>query len=203
MKKKALAILLTAALVAAMPLSALAAGSSSTGSSGGGGGGGGRKTITTTTTTAATGTPTTTADGQSLATNGAGSKTADVTATFAVGDAQTAGLPEAVAASITGINAGTSLAAAVDNAVLEGYAALTKTSAIVLNDTTTNTVANREVSVTLYIPNLISSLENVKILYFENATGQWKVVEPTAVDFTNKTVTFNMFGSGTVTVIHK
>ena len=198
MKKKALAILLTAALVAAMPLSAMAAGSSSTGSSGGGGG---RKTITTSTTP--TDTPTTMADGQSLATNGAGSQAADVTATFAVGAAQTAGLPEAVAASIAGINAGNNLAAAVDNAVLEGYAALTKTSAIVLNDKATNTVANKEVSVTLYIPNLISSLENVKILYFENATSQWKVVEPTAVDFVNKTVTFTMYGSGTVTVIHK
>lgn len=199
MKKRAFAILLTAALVAAMPLSALAAGSSSTGSGLKSGGGRG----TTTTTAANTGNATTTADGQSLATNGAGSQTADVTATFAVGDAQTAGLAETVVASITSINSGSDLAAAVNNTALEGYAALTKTSAIILNDKTNNSVANKEVSVTLYIPNLIAGLENVQILYFENATGQWKVVEPTAIDFANKTVTFTMFGSGTVTVIHK
>lgn len=197
MKKRTLAILLTTALVVVMPLSALAASSPKTT-----GGGGSSRTITTTTTTTY-GTPTMTADGQSLNTNGAGSQNANVTATFAVGVAETAGLPEGVVTAITNINSGVDLVTAVGNATLEGYAALTKTSAIILNDVTTNAVANQEVAVTLYIPNLISSLENVKILYFENATGQWKVVDPTAIDFENKTITFNMFGSGTVTVIHK
>lgn len=205
MKKRTLAILLAAALIAVMPLSALAASSPNTGSSSGGGGGGrvssGRAITTTTNTTV--GTPTMTADGQSLNTNGAGSQNANVKATFAVGGAETAGLPEGVVTTITSINSGVDLVTAVGNATLEGYAALTKTSAIILNDITTNVVANQEVPVTLYIPNLISGLENVRILYYENATGQWKVVEPTAIDFENKTVTFNMFGSGTVTVIHK
>ncbi len=186
MKKRAFAILLTAALVAVQPISAFAASSVSTGGS----------SVTTTN-------PTVTADGQSLSTNGAGSKAADVAAVFAQGAAETAGLPEQVVASIASINSGANLASSVGKAELEGYAALTKTAAVVLNDKTTNAVANKEVPVTLYIPNLLEGLQNVKILYYENATGQWKVIEPTAIDFANKTITFNMFGSGTVTIIHK
>ena len=189
MKKKVLAAFMVAAMVAAMPMSALAAGSSST--------------STTTTTTTTSGTTTTTEDGKSLTTNGAGSNTANVSAVFAVGHAETAGLPEAVVSSINSINSGTDLSAAVGNPDLSGYAALTKTAAVVLQNTSTQGVANQETTVTLYIPNLVEGLQDVKILYYENATGQWKVVDPSAIDFNKKTVTFNMFGSGTVTVIHK
>lgn len=192
MKKKVLAAFMVAAMVAVMPMSALAYGSSSTDSS-----------YTTTTTTNPSGTATTTEDGKSLSTNGAGSNTESVAAVFAVGHAETAGLPEAVVSSITSINSGADLATAVGNPDLAGYAALTKTSAVVLQDTATQGVANKEATVTLYIPNLVEGLQNVKILYYENATGLWKVVDPAAIDFSKKTITFNMFGSGTVTVIHK
>lgn len=197
MKKKVVSLILTVALSAAIPFSALAAWSPSGGSSSGGG------SSTTKTTTTPTGTPTTTVDGQSLATNGAGSQVSDVEAKFAVGQGQTAGLPEQVVSSISSINAGADLSTAVGNAELEGYSALVKTAAIVLKDKTTNTVANQEVAVSLYIPNLISGLQNVKILCYENATGLWKVIEPTSINYENKTVTFNMYGSGTVVVIHK
>lgn len=199
MKKKVLATFLVAAMVAVMPMSALAKPSSSTSSSSSSD----SSYTTTTTTTNTSGTTTTTEDGKSLTTNGAGSNTASVSAVFAVGHAETAGLPAAVVSSINSINAGTDLAAAVGNPDLTGYAALTKTAAVVLQDTTTKGVANKEATVTLYIPNLIEGLQNVKILYYENATGLWKVVDPTAIDFSKKTVTFNMFGSGTVTVIHQ
>ena len=198
MKKKVLATFLVAAMVAAMPMSALAARSSSTSSSSSD-----SSYTTTTTTTNTSGTTTTTEDGKSLTTNGAGSNTESVSAVFAVGHAETAGLPEAVVSSINSINAGTDLAAAVGNPDLAGYAALTKTAAVVLQDATTKGVANKEATVTLYIPNLIEGLQNVKILYYENATGLWKVVDPAAIDFSKKTVTFTMFGSGTVTVIHQ
>ena len=198
MKKKVLATFLVAAMVAAMPMSALAARSSSTSSSSSD-----SSYTTTTTTTNSSGTTTTTEDGKSLTTNGAGSNTESVSAAFAVGHAETAGLPETVVSSINSINAGTDLAAAVGNPDLAGYAALTKTAAVVLQDAATKGVANKEATVTLYIPNLIEGLQNVKILYYENATGLWKVVDPAAIDFSKKTVTFTMFGSGTVTVIHK
>lgn len=197
MKKKVVLIILTATLAAVMPFSVLAARSIS----GGGSGGGGSSTTKTTATT--TGTPTTTADGQSLVTNGAGSQVSGVEALFAVGEGATAGLPEQVVSSITSINAGANLALAVGNAELAGYSALVKTAAVVLKNTATGAVANQEVAVSLYIPNLISGLQNIKILCYENATGIWRVIEPTAINYENKTVTFNMYGSGTVIVIHK
>ena len=201
MKKKVLATFLVVALVAAMPMSALAKVSPGTGITSGSSDN--DSSYTSTTPTNPSGTTTTTEDGKSLTTNGAGSNTASVSAVFAVGHAETAGLPQAVVSSINSINSGTDLATAVGNPDLAGYAALTKTAAIVLQDATTKGVANTEATVTLYIPNLIEGLQNVKILYYENATGLWKVVDPTAIDFNKKTVTFTMFGSGTVTVIHQ
>lgn len=200
MKKKVWATVLAVVMAAAIPMSALAARSPSTSASSDD-----NDSYTTTTTPAQpdSGLATNTTDGKSLTSNGAGVATENVAAAFAVGAAETAGLPETVVASINGINTGTDLATAVGNPDLAGYAALTQTAAVVLQDTTTKTVANKETTVTLYIPNLIDGLQNVKILYYENATGLWKVVDPTAIDFSKKTVTFTMFGSGTVTVIHK
>lgn len=200
MKKKVWATVLAVVMAAAIPMSALAARSPSTSASSDD-----NDSYTTTTTPAQpdSGLATNTTDGKSLTSNGAGVATENVAAAFAVGAAETAGLPETVVASINGINTGTDLATAVGNPDLAGYSALTQTAAVVLQDTTTKTVANKETTVTLYIPNLIEGLQNVKILYYENATGLWKVVDPTAIDFSKKTVTFTMFGSGTVTVIHK
>lgn len=200
MKKKVLATFLVVALVAAMPMSAMAKISSGTGITSGSSD---NDSYTSTTPTNPSGTTTTTEDGKSLTTNGAGSNTESVSAVFAVGNAETAGLPEAVVSSINSINSGVALATAVGNPDLAGYSALTRTAAVILQDTTTKGVANKEATVTLYIPNLIEGLQNVKILYYENATGLWRVVDPTAIDFNKKTVTFTMFGSGTVTVIHQ
>ena len=198
MKKKVWVTLLAVVIAAAVPMSVLAARSPSTGASSDD-----DDSYYTSAPTVTSGMADSTADGKSLTANGAGVLTENVAAAFAVGAAETAGLPEAVVSSINSINTGADLAAAVGNPDLAGYAALTQTAAVVLQDTTTNTVANKETTVTLYIPNLIEGLQNVKILYYENATGLWKVVDPTAIDFSKKTVTFTMYGSGTVTVIHK
>ena len=198
MKKKVWVTLLAVVMAASLPMSVLAAKSPSTSSSSDD-----DAYYTTTTTTPESGFTDNTTDGKSLTTNGAGALTENVAAAFAVGAAEVAGLPEAVVASINNINTGANLATAVGNPDLAGYAALTQTAAVVLQDKTTNTAADKEVTVTLYIPNLIEGLQDVKILYYENATGLWKVVNPIALDYSKKTVTFNMFGSGTVTVIHK
>lgn len=191
MKKKVFAIMLTAALVATQSISVLANNSTSSDASS-------RNGSTGTTTSS-----TQTSDGQSLSSNGAGSKTENVKAEFAPSASATAGLPSQAVTAINSINTGAKLSEAVGNASLEGYSALTKTSAIVLKDAATGGTVDKAATVSLYIPNLLTNLQNVKILYFENATGQWKVVEPTSIDFANKTISFEMFGSGTVTVIHK
>ncbi len=200
MKKKVKVTLLAVVMAAAIPMSVMAAWSPSTGASSDDND---SYTTTTTPSTNESGMASTTSDGKSLTENGAGAQTENVAASFAVGAAEVAGLPETVVSSINSINTGADLATAVGNPDLAGYAALTQTAAVVLQDTATKGEANRETTVTLYIPNLIEGLQNVKILYYENATGLWKVVDPAAIDFSKKTVTFTMFGSGTVTVIHK
>lgn len=201
MKKRTVAIVLSAALAATMSMAVFGAGSSNGGSSDGGGSSSSRP-VAGSTMNVTSGLTTTKSDGTSLNTNGAGCGTANVSAVFAVGEAATAGLPENVKASINAINTGANLADAVGNPDLAGYNALTETSAIVLTDVTAGTVAKVESVVTIYLPNLLESLHNIKILYYENETGLWKVVEPSAINFENKTVTFSMLGSGTVTVIY-
>lgn len=201
MKKKTAAIVLTAALMASMPVAALGAGSS-TGGTGGGGGGSRYSSTSVGTITVGSGLAINKADGTSLSTNGAGSGTENVVATFATGVAATAGLPENVVASINSINTGAGLAAAVGIEGLAGYAVLTETSAIILQDTATGEVANTPSVVTLYIPNLLENLKNIKILCYENATSQWKVIELDGINFENKTITFSMTGSGTVAVVY-
>jgi len=63
-------------------------------------------------------------------------------------------------------------------------------------------VANEPSVVTVYIPNLLANLKNIKILCFENATSQWREIDPSGIDFENKTITFSMAGSGTVAVVY-
>lgn len=207
MKKRAAVIVLTAILAASMPAAALGA-SSPTGKTGGGGGSSRGSSISVgvilvgSGLTIGGGQTTTKADGTSLSTNGAGSITENVKAVFAIGDAATAGLPENAVTSINSINTGVGLTDAVGLADLAGYAALTETSAIILQDATTGEATNEQAIVSIYIPNLIDNLKNIKILCYENATSQWKVIEPIAIDFENKTITFSMSGSGTIAVIY-
>lgn len=206
MKKGTAAIVLTVALAVAMPMAVLGASISSGGSSGGGGSSKSSSSVGTVTVgtglTVGSSMTTTKTDGISLSTNGAGSSTENVNAIFATGEAATAGLPENAVASINSINAGAILTDAVGIADLAGYAALTETSAIVLQNTATGAVANEQSVVSIYIPNLLENLKNIKILCYENATSQWKVIEPSAINFENKTITFAMVGSGTVTVVY-
>lgn len=203
MKKRTLLTLLAAALIAVQPMSVLAAGpSAGTNISSGSSSGGSSSSSSSKASATNNGTSTSTSDGQSLNTNGAGSQTENVKAVFAVGKAETAGLPETVVSSINSINSGADLAEATGNPAAAGYSALTKTAAVVLQDTAAGGVAEKEATVTLYVPNLIEGLQNVKVLYYENATGLWKLVDPTMINFENHTISFTMFGSGTVTVVH-
>jgi len=203
MKRKTVAIILTAALVASMPIAALGAASSSgSSSSGGGGGGSSRKNTSVGTVTVGSGLTTIVGSNVPLSASIAGDGTDNVKAVFAIGEAATAGLPEDVVAAINSINAGANLMDAVAIESLAGYSVLSETSAIVLQDATTGVVINDQALVNIYVPNLLENLANIKILCYENATNQWKVIEPVAIDFENKTISFYMVGSGTVAVVY-
>lgn len=122
---------------------------------------------------------------------------------FATGEAATAGLPAQTVETINAINAGTSLNEAVKDVDLNGYSALTAVQAIVAKDVNTNQPKSGDVAVSLYVPNLIQGLDNVQVLFYDNATGLWRLIQPAAVDAVNKKITVNISGSGSFSVVYK
>lgn len=121
---------------------------------------------------------------------------------FANGAAATAGLPDHVVDSINKINAGQSLSATLNSPELAGYNALTGTHALIAKDPDSSEVKTGTAQVQLYVPNLVEGLNNVSVLFYDNVSGQWKVL-PATVDPATKLVTVNVTGSGTLTVIYK
>ena len=81
--------------------------------------------------------------------------------------------------------------------------ALTGTHAIITKDASTAAVKTGVVEVSLYVPNLLDSLEGVSVLFYDNATGRWVLLQPIRVDAAAKTVTVNVSGSGTLSVVYK
>ena len=206
MKKRCAGVMLAMALVASQSFCVLAAGSVQGGSTGGHASNtssSSSSTTTTTTTSSSTASqgPTGFATGGSTASNSA--TVGDKSLSFATGEAATAGLPAAAVETIRAINQGSDLAAVVSGVDVNGYAALTETQAIVVKDAATQNVATGNVEVTLYVANLVENLNNVQLLFYDNVTGQWKVIQPTKVDFATKQLTVSISGSGTYTVIYK
>ena len=206
MKKRWLGILLTAALVAAQPASVFAAPSPSTNVSIDDGDSDGYYDSTSTSTSTRSQTTETSASSNAVSVEGASaSGTAvigDTQVGFATGEAATAGLPAQTVAAINAINAGTALTEAVKDVDLSGYSALTSVQAIVTKDVSTNQPKTGEVAVSLYVPNLVQGLNNVQVLFYDNATGLWKLINPANVDVANKKITVNISGSGSFSVIY-
>ncbi len=170
---------------------------------------------------------TTTPTGQKITLNAKGEAViGDQALSFAKGGAETAGLPEQAVADINAINSGkelssfikgfsltTSFQATEDGKVanldkapqmdLTGYHALTGTTAIVTKDAATGVVEDKVTEAVVYVPNLIDGLQNVSILYYDNATGRWLLLAPTMIDPVTKLVYVNVTGSGTLAVIYK
>lgn len=224
MKKKCIAAMVLAAALAAQPGVALANGSSSSSD------GGTSSTTTTTTnsnttvTVSSTGVKTTgattsvgpggstigvavdtvTTTGQKVTTNSKGQAVIGDTAVgFADSTTATAGLPEEVVSEIQSINGGKPLSDVVKDVDLTGYNALTGTHAIVTMDAKTGAVKTGSVEVSLYVPNLLDNLQNVQILFYDNATGRWQLIPAIKVDPVSKTVAVNVPGSGTLSVVYK
>ncbi|MGN0485185.1 MAG: hypothetical protein ACI4HI_16705 [Lachnospiraceae bacterium] len=202
------------------------------GSSGGGGGGGGSttgmhssgtstsaaavtvsasgvKTTGAATSTSTNGTvvsvvvETTTTTGQLVTVNSKGQAVVgDTAVSFANGEAATAGLPDAVVAAINQINAGQPLAEIIKTTDMTGYNALTGTNAIITNDAVSGEVKVGTVEVTLYVPNLIEGLNNVAVLFYNNANGLWELLPIVKMDPAAKTVVVNISGSGTLSVVY-
>ena len=66
---------------------------------------------------------------------------------------------------------------------LTGYNALVGTHAIVTKDAATNAEkAGAGGSSLLYVPNLVDGLGEVQVLFYNNLTGTWTVIQPNKVD---------------------
>lgn len=122
---------------------------------------------------------------------------------LATGDAATAGLPGTVVTSIQAINAGTSLSAAINDPSMADYKTLTATQAVVTTSAATKEVVTGTTEISIFVPNLTSTLSNVQILFYENATGRWSLITPTSIDAAAKTIRVNINGSGTFAVVYK
>ena len=100
-------------------------------------------------------------------------------------------------------SSGSPLNGVVPGTNLEGYSALISTHAIVTKDAATDTEKAGMVEVPLYVPNLVDGLGEVQVLFYNNLTGTWTVIQPNRVDAASKTIWFNIPNSGTLSVIYK
>lgn len=169
---------------------------------------------------------TTTATGAPITVNEKGEAiVGDHAISFANGSAATAGLPEATVDTIGRINNGEQLSSIItgldltkyqaiqDGKVvglstapqmdLTGYYALTGTHAIVTKNAATGLVMDTPTETVIYVPNLVDGLNEVSVLYYDNATGRWLLLPVTKVDPVSKLVYVNVTGSGTLSVIYK
>ena len=143
------------------------------------------------------GSPTVTVDSRGQAVVG------DTALELVQGGGATVGLPEAVVNTINGINGGQTLSQVVPDVNLEGYNALIGTHAIMAREVGTATEKLGSAQVPLYIPNLIDGLGTVQVLYFNNHTGRWELLNPTRIDTASKTLWVTIPGSGTLSVVYR
>ena len=147
---------------------------------------------------------TVTTTGQQVTTNSKGEAViGDTAVAFADSVAATTGLPSNVVSAINDINAGKPLNEAVQGVDLTSYNASNRNTPIITKDAATGTVKTGAVEVSLYVPNLVSNVNNVQVLFYDNATGQWQLIPAVKVDPVTKTVAVNVPGSGTLSVVYK
>ena len=228
MKKKCLAALTVAMMLAAMPVVSYAAGSSSyshgsssssnsssssTSKSEAGTASGATVTVTTPTVqvtesgakvTVATATKDATGTTVGLVgstTENGKLKNGAAYLSVAVGTAETAGLPEGVVNTIKDLNdASKSLSAALPGLGLEGFAKVGGTRAIVAKN-----AANQDVKtdVSLYVDKMPANVANLVIICYDNTTGKWTTIKDVKIDAATKTVSFTVPASCTIQIAVK
>lgn len=112
------------------------------------------------------------------------------------------GLPDAVVASIHGINEGKALSQVVPGLELTGYYALSGTHALMTKTLDTNEEKTGAVEFPLYVPNLMEGLGTVQVLFYDNMLGQWRLITPDRIDAGAKILWMTVPGSGTLVIIY-
>lgn len=109
--------------------------------------------------------------------------------------------------AIDKVNAGTDLAEALANVEgaegldLTEYSLLTTLQDLVAVDANGNKLKN--VTITWEVPNLVEGLGSVKVLHYSTERKVWEVIDPSNVDFANKTITAKFQDLSPVGVIYK
>lgn len=119
------------------------------------------------------------------------------------GPASKAGIPAGDLKTIASINKGESLSNVITDIKLSGYKALLQTSTISVKDKTTNTEIKTDIIISFYVPNLIESLKEVQVLFYDRASGKWIVISPDGIDYKNKKLSVKVTGSGVFTVLYR
>lgn len=129
----------------------------------------------------------------------------DTAVSFVDSTSTAAALPTTVAAEVANINAGKTLQESITTTTVDltGYNALTRAHTIITKDAVTDQVKTGPVEVSVYVPNLVENLENLSVLFYDDATGQWTLLPVVKVDAASKTVAVNIPGSGTMSVVYK
>lgn len=117
--------------------------------------------------------------------------------------AQVPGLPEEVAAQMEQINAGGLLKEIVGLDELEGFYALIGAKQILAVDPDTQEEVVGSGKLTLYVPNLLKSLADVSVLFYDKADSRWRIIPAEQTDTEARTVTVTLTGSGVLTVIYR
>lgn len=130
-------------------------------------------------------------------------ETYNLTFHFADSEKAIALLPQEIAGQIASLNAGEALETALGLEELEGYSALIGTHAIAAIDKDSGQEGTGKGKLTMYVPNLLASLQDVSVLFYDYGDGSWKIFPVEKMDADAKTVTVILAGSGIITVIYR
>lgn len=113
------------------------------------------------------------------------------------------GLSEEVLNQIEALNRGEPPREALGMEALEGYYALVGTSTVIGKDKESGAEVPGRGRLTIYVPNLLSGLADVSVLFYDNGAGYWRILAVEKADVKAKTLSVILPGSGTLTVIYK
>lgn len=121
------------------------------------------------------------------------------------GPASKISIPAEDSKIISAINGGKSLDGIIEDLDLSGYKTLVKTSTLTVKnkDTNTNAETKGEIVVEFYVPNLLESLKDVQVLFYDQSNGKWILLKPEGIDYANKRISIKITGSGVFTFIYR
>lgn len=108
---------------------------------------------------------------------------------------ENAGIAWDVIEKINTINAGVEpLYRTIGTNNMVGYVPLAPVQAAVVSGSTT---------LSLYVPNLVEGLNDVQILYYNQATRTWELMAPTSINYATKEISVTLSGTTPFTIVYK